>query len=1065
MRGSRNRKTNDDRKGFRQELEMLRTLSDMIDGEIYVSDPKTYQILFANRKKKRRFGQSIIGKKCYKVFQKESGPCSSCDNKRIFGKNLGKTCIREHQNMKNGQWYKSMSKAIKWAGGRYVRCDLSIDITMRKRTEEALQEIEGFFRSVVENSHSGILIIDDNFRIIHANNEAARIGGYSRNKIVGRDFREFLTEESKPLAQERYLRRQRGEKVPSTYEISIVRMDGQKRNLAVKSAALRCRDGEKRSIVQLLDVTDRRRIEDEKRRFEDRLSALNVYGQDLNMARNMEEIYKLTLDAADKTLGFGIASVLMIEGGMLSVVAYRGYANDISLKLPIDGEKGLTVKAAKKCRSLNVPDVTKAKAYVGGFPAEIHGNHTAKLARKGTRDIRSELAVPIKIGIKVLGVLNAESEKTAAFDDEDRKLLEILASHAATAITNLKRQGRLSALNDYGRNLNMARNMEETCKLTLDAMEKTLGFEFATVFIVEGKVLRLVAHRGYPKQLSVCMPLDSEKGVSVKAAKTRKPVYIRDVRKEKAYVQGRPGMLSELAVPIKIANKVLGVLNVESERLSAFDENDRELLEILASHAATAVSNLRRQDQLRELSEKLAYLMKNTTEIMNVKDMHQRLKTIAKAVRKFGWRRVVISLRDENLEGTDLVAAGLTKEEIRLLIDRKAAGHVWKERLSPKFERFKIGEFYYLPWADAWIRENVHGVTPGTPAEEVTTYAGVPSSRSSNEMVDWHPQDMLYAPLRTPDGRIVGILSMDDPIDGRVPTREDLAPFELFLHQAAIIIENAQLIESLREAREHLEQKVDERTRELKKSQEQLLKAQRLAVIGELAGMVGHDLRNPLTSISAAAYYVRMQLKSIRDSKSREMLELIEKNIVYANKIINDLLDYSREIELELTEHTPRLMIKESLLLVEIPNNVRVVDLTENKPRVKVDIDKLKRAFVNIIKNAVDAMPDGGTLTMKSEKVGRVLNVSFSDTGVGMSKETAEKIWTPLFTTKAKGMGFGLPICKRIVEAHGGTIAVKSVTGTGTTFTITIPIKPKTEGGGKIWVQTLESSLLTTTKT
>jgi len=338
-------------------------------------------------------------------------------------------------------------------------------------------------------------------------------------------------------------------------------------------------------------------------------------------------------------------------------------------------------------------------------------------------------------------------------------------------------------------------------------------------------------------------------------------------------------------------------------------------------------------------------------------------------------------------------------------------------------------------------------------------------------MVDWHPQDMLYAPLHTPEGRIVGILSMDDPVDGRKPTKKSLTPLELFLHQAAIVIENAQLIGSLTEARRQLEayagqleQKVEDRTRELKKSQQKLLKAQRLAVIGELAGMVGHDLRNPLTGIAGAAYYLEKRLSSKLDKKTKEMLELVQDNIAYSNKIINDLLDYSRELKLDLTFSDPKSILRKSLSLVKIPKNVQVIDLTEDKPRIIVDVGKMKRAFVNIIINSVDAMPRGGTLTIKAKKLDGNLKFVFSDTGVGMSKEKMKKLWTPLFTTKAKGMGFGLPICKRVIEAHGGAISVKSAHVKGTTFTITIPIKPKIEGGEKIWVKPLESSLLMTTK-
>jgi len=1164
-------------------LEKLRALTDGIDEPIYVADPNTYEVLFTNKKTRELFGEKIIGKQCYRVFQSLNLPCPFCTNKHLFRDNTGKTYTRELQNQRNKHWYKCIDKAIKWPGGKHVRYGIAIDITEQKKTEEelrksegryrklienapiaiytisaengtitslnpafekitgwsreewlgkpfiplihpddlplametfqrvlrgesllpyelrvlsksgeylvgeftsmpviengkavgefgivrditeskragqALQESEERFRFVVENSHDAILIIDDNFRIVYANNEAVRLSGYAKEEITGQDFGKFLDEETKFLVQDRYLRRQKGEKVPIQYELKIVRKDGDKRDVEIKSTAIRERSGKTRTIAQLLDITENKKMEEERKLFEDKLSALNIYGQNLNMARNMDEVYKLTLDAMARILGFEFSDIFIIEGNVLCLKDHRGYSPVLSLDLPLDKDKGITVRAARTGKPVLVSDVRKDKAYV-----------------KGGEGILSELAVPIKIGDRVIGVLNVESKKLGAFDENNEKLLEILASHAAIAVTNLKRQEGLSALNEYAQNLNMTKDIEEIYKLTLDAMEKTLGFEYAAFLMIKGKMLSLMAQRKYPKKLEINLQLDGDKGVTVKAAKTGKPVLIPDVRKEKTYVgAGVKGMLSELAVPVKAGKRVLGVLNVESKRLAAFDEEDKKLLEILASHAATAISNLKRQETLRVISKKIENLMKSSTKIMQVKEMHKRLKVITKAIQNFGWRRVVISLRDENLEGTDLVAAGLTKDEVKLLLERKAPGHVWRERLGTKFERLKIGEFYYLPWSDPWIRENVHGVPPGTSFEEATTYAGVPSRLSIEEMVDWHPQDMLYAPLCTPEGRIVGILSMDDPLDGRRPTRESLIPLELFLHQAAITIENAQLIESLRETRkqleiyaEQLEQKVEERTCELKKSQEQLLKAQRLAVIGELAGMVGHDLRNPLTSIAGAEYYLKKRLSIEANDKIKEMLGLIEKNITYSNKIINDLLDYSREIGLELMEKTPKSIVREALSLMEIPKKVRIIDLTENKPKIMIDVEKIKRAFVNIIRNAVEAMPKGGTLTIKGRGIGDRLEIVFSDTGVGMSKETLEKLWTPLFTTKAKGMGFGLSICKRFIEAHYGTINVKSTLRKGTVVTVTFPIEPKMEKGGeKVWVKPPESSLLMMTKT
>jgi PAS domain S-box-containing protein len=928
--------------------------------------------------------------------------------------------------------------------------------TKEQSMEEAVRASEEKYRKQFEEAMDAIFIADaETGIIIDCNRAASELVDREKSELVGKHQRALHPPEKIEGEFSRTFKQHLKEKEDEVLETQVITKKGEIKDVAIKANIFEL-EGKKLLQGIFRDITERKRMEKERKLFEERLSALNKHGQSLNIADDIDKVLTLTLDVMEKTLGFEFADVFLVEGKTLRLVAHRGASKMLALKLPLDGRRGVVVKAARLRKPVFIPDIRKERAYV----------------EAGVEGMLSELAVPVKIKDKVVGVLNVESERLEAFDEKDGELLETLASHAAIAISNLKRQEKFSTLNIYARNLNRAESLEDIYKVMLNAMEKTLGFEYASIMMVKGKMLRLASQRGYSKNLSLNLPLLAEKGVTVKVARTGKPIFVSDIRKEKAYIRGKPNMLSELAVPIKVEKEVLGVLNVESRKIAGFDEEDRELLEILASHAAIAIGDTRIHTQLRKLSDRLANLMESSTEIMRKKDTHQRLKVIAKAIRKFGWRRVVISLRNKKLEGTALVAAGLTKGEMKLLLERKARGHVWRERLGPKFERFKIGEFYYLPWSDSWIREYVHHVPREAPLEKATTYAGVPSRLSTEEMVDWHPQDMLYAPLRTPAGRVVGILSMDDPVDGRKPTRESLTPLELFLHQAAIVIENAQLIESLKEVgkqleahAEQLEQKVEERTRELKKSQKQLLKAQRLAVIGELAGMVGHDLRNPLTSINGAAYYVKKRLSSKIDGKVKEMLDLIGKNIVYSNKIINDLLDYSREIKLDITETNPKSIIKEALSLVEIPKNVEVIDLTEGKAKIKVDNAKIKRAFVNILKNAVEAMPKGGTLTTKSRKSDGSLKFVFSDTGVGISKKAMEKLWTPLFTTKAKGMGFGLAICKRVIEAHGGSISVKSSRGKGTTFTVIIPIRLKLEGGEKIWVKPLESSLLTTMKT
>lgn len=229
--------------------------------------------------------------------------------------------------------------------------------------------------------------------------------------------------------------------------------------------------------------------------------------------------------------------------------------------------------------------------------------------------------------------------------------------------------------------------------------------------------------------------------------------------------------------------------------------------------------------------------------------------------------------------------------------------------------------------------------------------------------------------------------------------------------------------------------------------------SQRLAAIEELAGMVGHDLRNPLTSINSAAYYIKRKSETKIDPGSREMLNIIEQDVAYADKIVNDLLEYSRKIQLQYVDTTPKTLTAEALSLMNVPKNVKLIDLTQNETEITVDSDKMKRVFVNLIKNGIDAMPEGGSMTIESTRVNDGIKITFSDTGSGMSEETLRRIGTPLFTTKAKGMGFGLSISKRFVEAHGGSLTFESTIDKGTTATISLKTKQKAETKDDICVE------------
>ena len=253
------------------------------------------------------------------------------------------------------------------------------------------------------------------------------------------------------------------------------------------------------------------------------------------------------------------------------------------------------------------------------------------------------------------------------------------------------------------------------------------------------------------------------------------------------------------------------------------------------------------------------------------------------------------------------------------------------------------------------------------------------------------------------------------------------------------ITQSKQLENELKRHTEHLERLVEERTMKLKD-------AERLAAIGETAAMVGHDIRNPLQTVEGAIYLAKEEIKALPSrtqeiNNVEEMLKTIEEETTYVNKIVSDLQDYARPLQPQLEKIDTQELINGALATMRIPRNIEVSLLIEQDCCIiTADATMMKRILANLITNALQAMPDEGKLTITAFREQDEVHISVQDTGQGISDENKAKIFQPLFSTKAKGQGFGLPVVKRLVEAHNGTITFESEVGKGTTFTITIPV-------------------------
>ncbi|GAB4500944.1 MAG: hypothetical protein Fur0035_04840 [Anaerolineales bacterium] len=257
------------------------------------------------------------------------------------------------------------------------------------------------------------------------------------------------------------------------------------------------------------------------------------------------------------------------------------------------------------------------------------------------------------------------------------------------------------------------------------------------------------------------------------------------------------------------------------------------------------------------------------------------------------------------------------------------------------------------------------------------------------------------------------------------------------------ITERRQAEKVMREYNQRLEQAVEARTSELRETQRRLAEQQKLAVLGQLADSVGHELRGPLTVINNAVYLLRM-IGADSSDKVKEYLAILENETRASEKIINDLIDFSNPAQPDLQPVEALSLLEQALQQRPAPANVRVEKIfPAGLPRVDVDPHQMVKVISNLLLNVYQAMPEGGLLSLTLERVFSTpprLKILVRDSGAGIPPENLPKLFEPLFTTKAKGIGLGLAVSKKLVEANGGQITVEPVFGQGAAFALVLPV-------------------------
>lgn len=490
-------------------------------------------------------------------------------------------------------------------------------------------------------------------------------------------------------------------------------------------------------------------------------------------------------------------------------------------------------------------------------------------------------------------------------------------------------------------------------------------------------------------------------GVTGWAARTGKPVRIGDVTQDKHYVPARRGVQSELAVPLEVRGEIRGVLNVDSDRQDAFSAEDQDLLQELAVQAAKVIENTWLYEQLRlkvRLFESLASVSRTINSTLN---LDEALRVITReACELMRARMCSLMLIDETREWLDLRASYGAGE-----------AYIKKPRLSASESLLGVVVRRKKPMQVTNVQASTH-------------YQNIELARREG-LVSLLSVPLLFA------GQAIGSLNV---YTGRPYnfSNEEIQILSALAELSAIAIEKARLYERVVDVEEQLRQN------------------EKLSALGLLAAEVAHEIRNPLTVMKLL--YHSLDLKFPAGDPRTKDTEIIESKIEHLNKIVEQILDFARTTEPKFAPVNLNDLVDELSLLVrhKLGNQgIKLVrDLQVDLPTVMGDAPQLEQAFLNLILNAAEAMPEGGTLTVKSRAVSLPrtapqpthVTLDFKDTGNGMTEEQQKRAFTAvLATTKAKGTGLGLAIVGRIVETHHGQIRIKSQVGRGTTMRVTLP--------------------------
>ncbi len=609
--------------------------------------------------------------------------------------------------------------------------------------------------------------------------------------------------------------------------------------------------------------------------------------------------------------------------------------------------------------------------------------------------------------------------------------------HESVADTHAKPLAILRATIDQ---MPRATSLDDLLDRTLATLHQMMGNSVTAVLqlLPDGATLygrSVQSTRPYPGTPT----LSIHKGLIGAAARERQTVVANQVAADPRHIPVEGwDTRAELCVPIITHNGLWGILNLESERANAFPQQVVHMAEIVAKQLAIAVENNALIDQAHEQTvllerraRELAQVLELNSHLRVSMDLNTLLQHQADAIGQImGFQSVVVNLID--LERNLVWVAttfGCTPEEEALL---HGATYRWDSFFGDNPEQFLVSRSYFIPAEANFILEGVY----------------ISANVDLRAAHEWQADDILMIPIANHRGEILGMFSVDNPIDRQRPSLATIQGLEIFASHAAAAIENMRLFAQSNAALEALKQSNDQQAQLLntvQRTQAELITASKLAAVGTLAAGVAHEFNNLLAGMHGFAELG--QLGTLEDKD--EALEIIRRTCLRGVQITRRLLTFARQSD--GTRDLSRIdeIAEGALQLIswELTRaQITVVREYHSTTAIWAESGQIMQVVLNLLSNARDATPPGGVITISTADIENWVELTVADTGSGIADSIRERIFEPFVTTKGAlggntvaGTGLGLSVSYGIVQAHEGRLLVESTIGIGSSFTIQLP--------------------------